>query len=479
MLYRLWERWADDDPSRIALETVERIWTYKDLALAVRGYQALLAETRPAPGDVAVICLPNSPAFVFAYYAASAAGLVVVPVHFDLTRYELAGILRDCRPRMLVTCDRKSGVATQAVDESSNQCAVIIVDKASAAGSRSDPQPTVRPAAEGHRLDPAVVLYTSGTTGLPRGATFSSEAVRHNVAAVADAIGIGPGDRVLVFLSLHHSYSQNVGMNTALMHGATLHLCDGFDVRQVREHLERGVTHFLAVPSVYEALLRLPPSAVDFSRVSTFFSAGDHLPATLNRDWVAHVGTGIRHGYGLTECGLVACTWQPVFEDGAVGRPLRGVEVVIEDESGEGLGNIAVRSPSNMLGYWPERIDSGWVHTGDVGRLDDDGCLSITGRVKSVIKVDGRSVYPEEVELVLRTHPAVHDAYVYGTRYRRGSDLVTADVVLRSDRSADAAALRAHCAASLADNKVPVRIVFLDSLTRSATGKLRRHVAPD
>jgi long-chain acyl-CoA synthetase len=349
----------------------------------------------------------------------------------------------------------------------------------------------VAPVARARDVAPATasaILYTSGTTGFPKGAVLSHGNVVSNSYAKDHHCGMRPQDRLLLYLPLSHVFGQNAILNAAFNAFSTVVLCDGFDPEGVGAAISRNrATMFFGVPATYRLLLDRDRQ-LELSSVRYYFSAAAPLDQEIAEAWRDRTGRVIHEGYGATETSPFACYNHDFrHKPGSVGTPIENVEVRIAGEQapdvspGE-VGEIAVRGPNVMLGYWnrPEdtaaAIRDGWFYTGDLGFMDDEGYVFVVDRSKDMINVGGLKVYPAEVERVIQTHPAIAEVAVYGVQNRSSGEEVHASLVLRSGSTLDDSEILALCREQLADFKVPSVIHRSGTLPRNAAGKLLKRV---
>jgi long-chain acyl-CoA synthetase len=340
-----------------------------------------------------------------------------------------------------------------------------------------------------------VILYTSGTTGQPKGAELTHANLDGNAEVVCSTLTrIGPGDVVLGALPLFHSFGQTAAMNATLRGGGCLALLPRFDPGQALETMQSlGVTVFLGVPTMYGAMLNLPGhERYDLGSLRTCISGGQSLPVELLRGFEQQFGCKILEGYGLSETSPVACQNRPDRErrPGSIGIPVEGTKMRIVGDAGEELpdgevGEIVIRGPNVMKGYWrrpdatAEAIRDGWLHSGDLGRRDPDGYFYVVDRKKDLIIRGGYNVYPREVEEVLYEHPDVAEAAVVGLPDPTHGEEIGAAVVLREGASASPEDLREHVRSQLASYKYPRKVWLLGELPKGPTGKiLKREIAP-
>ncbi|HEX3630723.1 MAG TPA: long-chain fatty acid--CoA ligase [Candidatus Dormibacteraeota bacterium] len=445
-------------------------------------------------GDRVAIYLPNIPEFVVVYYGVLKTGAVAVSINSIFKQHEVAFIVNDSGSRLLFST---AELAAQLKDlEAGGLERVIEVEQ-------SLQQLLERGSAEFRviemqRDDPALILYTSGTTGFPKGATLSHGNVVSNTWSVVHHAGYRPDDRLILFLPLFHVFGQNFIMNACFLAGSTLVLHRRFVPDSVLDSIARDqVTMFFGVPSIYVALLNLfgsPPPFTGEGRVEAlssiryWFSAAATMPQEISRRWTERFGSPIFEGYGLTETSPFAAynhDFQHRF--GSVGTAVENFEIQIVDETGEdvptgSLGEIAIKGPGVMLGYWGRPQDTslairdGWFHSGDIGSMDDQGYVFIVDRVKDMINRSGFKIWPAEVEQLLYRHPAVKEAAVYAVADAESGEAVAAAIVLRDGASATALEITEYCRARAAVYKAPTRVDFVSELPRNPTGKILKRV---
>ncbi|PRY43409.1 AMP-binding protein [Umezawaea tangerina] len=449
--------------------------TWRQVDAAVSAQARVLVDAGVAPGDRVVVRLPTGPEFCVAVFGVLRAGGVVVPAGPGQPLRELERLVADSGARLLV------GDAGGADITAMGPPALTASD-----------EPEFTPV--GGDEDLAVLGYTSGTSGVPRGAMLTHRALIANVGQCA-ALRPAPvtaGDRVLLALPLFHVYGLGPGLFQVAGAGATAVLLERFDaegaVAAVREH---RITTVVGVPPMYQAILALPADRLgdSLSTVRLFTSGAAPLAKGVLDAMRDAVGLPVYEGYGLTETGpVLTSTLVGGFpKPGSVGRPLPGVElrlvdtdgrVLDQDEDEPGTGLVSVKGANLFSGYWPDGNHGpgadGWFRTGDVGYLDADGDLHLVDRAGDLIIVNGFNVYPHEVEKVLGELDQVAEAAAVGVPDDRTGESVKAVVVLKDGAELDADTVKQHCAARLAKFKVPTAVEFADELPHSATGKLAR-----
>jgi long-chain acyl-CoA synthetase len=463
---------------------------YSELREAAGRVTSLLSSAGVAPGDRVGIMLPNVPAFPIAFYGALAAGAVVVPMNPLLKSREVTYYLRDSGAKLLIAWYSAAGEAAKAAADTGTQ--LVTVDDPDMRSLLAGLFP-VHMRVERADDDDAVVLYTSGTTGQPKGAQLTHANLTRNATLTAQTlINASPDDVVMGCLPLFHVFGLTCGLNATIAGGATLTLLPGFDAGQALDIIARDqVTIFEGVPTMYAAMLHDPASAnADASSLRTCVSGGAAMPAEILRRFEKTFGCVILEGYGLSETSPVASFNHPDAKrkPGSIGTPVAGVEMRVVGPGGEPLpagevGEIAIRGHNVMKGYWgkpeatAEAIPDGWFRTGDLARADEDGYFFIVDRKKELIIRGGFNVYPREIEEVLYQHPAVREAAVVGIAHDELSEEVGAAVALQPGATATPDELRQFVKERVAAYKYPRQVWLVDELPKGATGKiLRREV---
>jgi len=443
------------------------------------------------PGDRVGLMLPNVPQFPIAYYGVLRAGGIVVPMNVLLKRREIAFYLEDSGAKLLLAWH---GFAEEARDGAADAGAELIeVEPAAFADLLASHEPTPG-LAETDEDDTAVILYTSGTTGKPKGAELTHANLHRNADVTCrTTASIAAGDVVLGALPLFHSFGQTVSMNASLMVGACLTLLPKFDPGDALETMQRdGVTHFYGVPTMYGALLHHPErERFDISAMRTCITGGASMPVEVLRGFEEAFDCVVLEGYGLSETSPVASSNHPDRErkPGSIGTPLEGVEMQVVDEDdnpvaqGE-VGEIVIRGHNIMKGYWQrpdataEAMRNGWFHSGDMARTDEEGYFYIVDRKKDLIIRGGYNVYPREVEEVLYEHPKIREAAVVGIPHDEWGEEIGACVVCHDGEELEEAEVSEYVKERIAAYKYPRVVWFIDELPKGPTGKiLKREIA--
>ena len=454
------------------------------------------------PGDRVCLYIHNLPIFVEAYYGILRAGATVVPLNVLYKTGELEYIFQDSGARAILTFGPFAQVALAARANTPTMEHVIVAAPEDLPGARPwrttiGDAPDHDPGVSVGENDIAVICYTSGTTGKPKGAMLSHRNLLSNCeqCMMIPAIKTEPTDVIWLALPLFHIYAMNVAMNLSFMNGATIALIERFEPTSSLEVIAKHrCTILYGAPPMFVAWSSMPNLRDhDLSSLRYVASGAAALPVKILETFQSLTGgTPISEGYGLTEASPVVTTNAagPVVKPGSVGPAIPGVEVKIVDENGAEvphgtLGELICRGPNIMMGYWnkpeatAETLKDGWLHTGDMATEDDDGYFTIVDRLKDMIVVSGFNVYPREVEEILFKHPAVADAAVvqYPDPYQGES--VMAYVVLKPDQTATEQDIIDYCRSQIAVFKCPRKVVFKSELPKNNTGKVLRRELRD
>ena len=493
-------------PDQIAVVFGEHRLSYTELNGAANQVANGLGSLGIESGDKVALTCPNLPYFPIVYFGILKAGAVVVPMNVLLKRREVAYHLADsdakvyfcfegtpelpmaeegwagfseaseCREFLVITADPKSSSP---------------VDGASTLGALMGPESARCDTACTSGDDTAVILYTSGTTGTPKGAELTHSNMLLNAWAGGEMVRATADDVNLIALPLFHSFGQTCQMNAGIRAGSTLVLLARFDPGDVLAAMEReNVTLFAGVPTMYWGLLNYPQADQhDLERIAATLrvctSGGASLPVQVLQDFEEKFDVPILEGYGLSETSPVASFNQLEWErkPGSVGRPIWGIEMAIFDDNDQPLpsgerGEVVIRGHNIMKGYYKrpeanaEAIRDGWFHTGDVGTIDEDGYFYIVDRTKDLIIRGGLNVYPREVEEVMMTHAEISLVAVLGMPHEKLGEEVRAFVVLSSGSELTAAEIIDWSKSNMAAYKYPRVVEIRDSLPMTATGKI-------
>ncbi|MEO7351968.1 MAG: long-chain fatty acid--CoA ligase [Marmoricola sp.] len=481
---------AQKHPDRPALRLDDHVLSYSDLQDGARRVATLLKEKGVGPGDRVGLVLPNVPHFPVLFYGALAVGAVVVPMNPLLKGREVKYYLEDSGASIVFAWKDMAEEAGKGADAVGIEC--VQVDPAGFIDmlAHHEPDQEVVDRADD---DTVVLLYTSGTTGQPKGAELTHSNMITNAAVSAETlVELTEQDVVMGCLPLFHSFGLTCGLNAAVATGACLTLIPRFAAAKALEVVGRDkVTVFEGVPTMYAGMLHVEDaSSYDMSSLRTCISGGSAMPVEVMKRFEKTFDCIVLEGYGLSETSPVASFNQPDIErkPGSIGVPVRGVEMKLVDDDGKDVekgevGEIAIKGENVMKGYWerPEdtsdAIPNGWVLTGDMAKRDDDGYYFIVDRKKDLIIRGGYNVYPREVEEALYEHEAVAEVAVIGIKDDNLGEEVGAAVALKAGHDVDGQELQAFAKKRLAAYKYPRVVWIVDELPKGPTGKiLRRQV---
>ena len=494
--------------------------SYRELEARVHEVARAYLAAGVRHGDRVAVWAPNRLGFILAMLGAEAIGAAVVPLNTRYTGHEAAVILSRSRTSVLVLADGFLGrsfsrmlrdaaadlgpASGDAVPGLPHLRLVVDLDGTADDGSTQDWQAfldagrsiddeTLRRALDAVSPEDVIdILYTSGTTGIPKGVMSAQRQTLGVARAWAQGAELSPADHYAIVNPFFHGFGYKAGMIAALVAGSTIHPLPVLDADALLEVIQReGITVLPGVPTIFTTLIDHPRlNEYDLSSLRFSIAGATAAPATLFRDMVEILGfQRVAQAYGLTECVVATMSRQGESLEHAqqtTGPAIAGMAIRVVDEQGQDVplgsdGEILLRGEQVMRGYFedPEATNAvidedGWFHTGDIGQLDEHGCLKITDRIKDMFIVGGFNVYPAEVENVLRKHPAVNESAVIGVPDARMGSIGRAYVAFLSDieHRPDAAELTAFCRERLANFKVPAEFVIVDDFPRGATGKI-------
>lgn len=460
-------RHARTSPGRAAIEVPGyRTWTSAELDVASARIAHELVASGVEPGDRVAVQSAKCVELVALHLACIRAGAVYLPLNSAYTEAELVSLIDDAEPRLLVRdAPIDHEVACRSLDD---------------LWQHAQSRPPFFVDVPRDADDPAAILYTSGTTGRPKGAVLSHGNLAASATTLVDSWGFTGDDVLLHILPLFHTHGLFVAVHTVLASGASLILHSSFAPADVIADLPRA-TVLMGVPTHYVRLLAEPAFTREAAAGVRLFTSGSApMLVSTHEEFTARTGQVILERYGMTEtCMLTSNPLHGVRKPGTVGPPLPGVDLRLSDGS---PGGIQVRGPNVFAGYWrrpdlraTEFTEDGWFITGDLGTIDDDGYVEIVGRSKDLIITGGLNVYPKEIELLLDSLPGVGESAVIGVPDADFGEAVVAIIVAQpSSRDLDAEGLRALAREQLAGFKVPKRIHVVDELPRNAMGKVEK-----
>ena len=491
-------RWAASDPDRLALVDGPsgRSYTYGQLAMLTNCLAGGLAARGLGPGDTIAIMAPNLPEYAIAFHGTAVAGVAISTINPTYTAEEVRFQLRDSGAKLLITIAMFVDTAKEAVEGTDVTDIYVIGDAPDGTlpvtSLFSEPITQVPVDID----DQVVVLpYSSGTTGLPKGVMLTHRNLVANLCQIEGGLAVEEGEVALAVLPFFHIYGMQVLMNGLLAQGITIVTVPRFDLEQVLGLIQdKKVTRFFAVPPIVLALAKHPlVDNYDLSSLRQVFSGAAPLSAELALEAGARINCEVVQGYGMTELSPVSHLTPPGrFKAGTSGITVPNAECrIVDPETGEDRGvgergELWVRGPMVMKGYLnnPEAtaatIDAdGWLHTGDVAIIDDDGHMTVVDRVKELIKYKGFQVAPAELEALLLTHPAIADAAVIGVPDDEAGEIPKAFIVLKPGQELAAADVTDFTAQHVATYKVIHEVAFVEAIPKSASGKILRRMLRD
>lgn len=496
-LYTLIENSFPDDRTRIALEAPGRVrgpreWSFARLAAYTARYAALLAQLGLRPGDRVALQVEKSPEALVLYLACLRGGFVFLPMNTAYRIEEVDYLIGDAAPALIV-CDPEAESAIADIAARHGVPHVLTLD-ADAQGSfigalSALPEPPAVPPATCGADDLAVILYTSGTTGKPKGAMLTHGNLAANGIALREAWRFTDEDVLLHALPIFHAHGLFVACHCALLSGAKMIWRQKFDRVDIIALLPRATT-FMGVPTFYTRLLAGDDFNADLVRHMRLFTSGSApLLAETFEEFRSRTGHAILERYGMTETGMnTSNPYDGERRAGTVGFPLPGVELRVMSDDGallgvNEIGGLEVRGPNVFEGYWrmPEKsaeefAEDRWFKTGDVAMIDADGYVHLVGRAKDLIISGGFNVYPKEVEELIDEMSEVLESAVVGVPHADFGEVGVAVIVLRADRVLDEATLIARLKDRIANYKVPKRAFFVESLPRNTMGKVQKNL---
>lgn len=489
-------------PNKPAYVFQEKATTYIELEGAVTKFASRLRELGYKKGDHIALVVGNSPYYIIGLYGALRLGAVVIPINPLYTGNEMTYILKNGDVKGVITMDvlmeKFEAIADQlptvehyiscetgkevSFDGFSILPKMKSFSKMVAEGSLKFDAPDLG------EDDLAIILYTSGTTGKPKGAMLTHKNLYSNGKDVADYLSINGEDRVIAALPMFHVFCLTVALNAPLMNGGTILIVPSFSPQEVfRIAKEQEATVFAGVPTMYNYLLQtIAGNENNFSSIRLCISGGAAMPVALLKQFEQAFHVKVSEGFGLSEAAPVSC-FNPLDrprKPGSIGTSIKNVENKVVDEFGAEVpvgevGELIIQGPNVMKGYYkmPEEtavaLKDGWLYTGDMARMDDEGYFYIVDRKKDMIIVGGYNVYPREVEEILYAHPDISEAAVIGTPDPNTGEAVISFVV-SEDPSVTEEVLIDFCKGHLAKYKVPKEIEFLEELPKNTTGKILR-----
>jgi long-chain acyl-CoA synthetase len=474
---------AEDHGERIALKFDDTEVSYEQVNEGSSRVAGMLAEKGFEVGDRIAVMLPNVPYFALVYYGVLRAGGVVVPINPQYESSEVAYHLNDSGAKLLFAWHDFSDAAEKGAGEAEVEVISVAPDEFESTIGEAEAAYEV---VERDSDDTGVILYTSGTTGDPKGSVLTHGNLQKSTDVVTGLVDMSEDDVILGALPLFHVFGQACGLNGATKLGACLAMIPRFDPGTTLEVIARdGVTIFQGVPTMYSAVLgHEDRESYDASSLRVAIVGGQAMPVDTLESFEEAFGIEVLEGYGLSETTAIGTFNQPgERKPGSIGKPVEGVEVRFFDDDGNEVdqgevGELTIKGPNVMAEYWnkaeetKEELRDGWFSTGDLGHIDEDGFVFIDDRKKDMIIRGGENVYPREIEEILHHHEAVEEAAVIGVEDERLGEEVAAAVVLKEGGDVSAEDLQEYVKGEVAKYKYPRKLFFLDELPKGPTGKI-------
>jgi long-chain acyl-CoA synthetase len=477
---------------RIALKLDDLELPYSVVDQASARVAGLLAAKGVEAGDRVGVMLPNLPYFPFVFFGTQRLGAVTVPMNPLLKGREVGFQMDDAGAKLMFGWHQMGDAAREGSETAGAECILVEPGEFEKLLGGADPLSEVADRADD---DAAIILYTSGTTGTPKGAELTHGNLRSATQIAVDLVDARSDGVTFGALPLFHVFGLTSGLTSSTKVGAELTLLPRFDPGKALEMVQRDrVTTFLGVPTMYAAMLHHPDaSSFDTSSLDLCVSGGAAMPVEVLREFERTFDCKILEGYGLSETCAIASFNRPDIErkPGSIGLPVGGVDMRLVGEDGRDVaqgdvGEILIRGPVVMSGYWnrPEATaealgEDGWLHTGDLAKQDEDGYFFIVDRKKELIIRGGFNIYPREIEEVLYEHPAIREVAVVGIPHDDLGEEVGAAVALKPGASATAEDVQSFVKERVAAYKYPRQIWFVEELPKGSTGKvLKREIHP-
>lgn len=472
-------------PHRPCIRFEKRVFSYSEIERIVSLRAGGLNSFGITKGERVAIIMNNSPEYIISYFSILRAGGTVVPINTYLTPQEMIYILKDSETEMLIYSDQ----FVHHIDKIKREIKNIKTFKPNEIPEMERKYPPA------HNDDVAVFLYTSGTTGFPKGAMLTHKNLISNVKSCNQVIQINNKDRILLFLPLFHSFTFTVCVLLPVYVGATIVLLESVRPfsKIIKSILKERITYLVAVPTIYNILSKKKiPTIIKFFlrfllNLKACISGASPLPESTLREFERRFKVPLLEGYGLTEASPVVSV-NPLNgkrKPLSVGPPLPGIEVQVVDEKGKILpqgeiGELIVKGENVMKGYYnrvedtKEVLKDGWLYTGDMAKIDEDGYIYIVDRKKDLIIVDGMNIYPREVEEITMEHPDVEECAMIGLSDGKGSEIPYMYIRKKKGSILDESEVRRFLNGRLARYKMPRKIIFVEDFPRTPTGKIKK-----
>ncbi|MDD5343910.1 MAG: AMP-binding protein [Smithella sp.] len=469
--------------NRTALISEKQYITYSQLNRAINSVAGIIKQSGIGKGDKVALMLPNIPEFVYSYFGALKNGAAIVPLNTSSTSFELTYLLNNSDSKILITQTSLIKKYQDAKDKLLSCHKVIAVDSLNQDGellAGADSDDSSFCSEEINPEDTAVIVYTAGLTGKPLGAVLTHRNLCEQLDMIQPVFRREMHDVGLCLIPLFHSFGATVNMLNVIQVGCSTVMMDRLTMESLFGAIEREkITYIAAVPRLYLGMILYEKaSKYDLSSLKICVTGGSAMPPDFIPVFEQKFNVRILEGYGLTEASP-ACSFnriESVAKPGSIGTPLPGIDIKIVDESGRELprneiGELIIRGGNVMKGYYKDEaatasvIKDGWLYTGDLGRMDEENYIFLTGLKKRMIIISGFNVYPREVEAVLNMHPAVQVSRVSGKPDLMRGELVKAEIVLKEGYAPDDKEIIRYCKVYLSNYKVPREIEFVRTLS--------------
>lgn len=461
----------------------EKPVTYGELSNTVANYRNFFYQQGIRPGENVGLCSKNCVEFIYSYLAITSLGAVIVPLNFQFVPREIAYILFNANIKKLITMtilDLNMELAQYGYQEEVSQ--LLITDISHAISQQSFPVLSMPQAFDENEV--CTIIYTSGTTGNPKGAMLTHKNLVSNAQAFSKVFTYQHVDRILCVLPMYHCFAWTAAVLTPLLNGSSILILDNFSIRETITAIkDNALTVIFGIPNMFR-LLAQRAQKEDFSHVKLFVSGGSSLPQEISEQFIKKIGKPVVEGYGLSEASPIV-SLNPIHKVKycSIGKPLPGIEVKIVNSDNQPLplgeaGELIVRGPNVMYGYYrlPEEtskvLQNGWLHTGDIAYMDQEGYLFIVDRLKDMIVINGENIYPREIEELLYAYPAIAEAAVIGIPNKQHGTLVQAYLTANEGFIIDKKSVKSYLQKKLASYKIPKEFIIVDILPKSSTGKI-------
>ena len=484
-LYEMISKQSEKNKKKIALVFGKEKITYGELFAKINNHSNILKNIGIGKDEKVAILMKNCPEFIISYFATVGIGAVVVPLNFLLKEEELIYIFNDSRAVLLIASEEFRKIAEKIEPQANNLKRILYLPITDYRLLVTDESVSINPD------DVASILYTSGTTGHPKGVMLTHKNFISNVTSCAEAIEISKKDRVLCFLPMFHSFAWTVCVLFPIFIGARIIILS--QIKPIRKFLttifRKRITIFVGIPAIYNALIKMPKllAKIVFFWVKFCVSGADALSQETLGKFQEKFKKPLLEGYGLTEASPVVSLnpLKGIRKPGTVGLPIPGVMVRVVDDKGlevpKGVaGELIVRGGNVMKGYYEletatkEAIRDSWLYTGDIVKIDKDGYIKIVDRKKELIISKGLNIYPREIENILLSFPGIKDVAVIGFKTKGGDEYPKALIVADDNVHLDKSEIFDYCHKRLAPFKVPRKIEFREELPKTSLGKVEK-----